>query len=95
MQALPRKYVAYTPCFRSEAGAAGRDTRGLIRQHQFDKVELVRLERPEESAAGHEQLVRDAEAVLQTLELHYRVVELCTADISFQSRKTYDLESNT
>jgi seryl-tRNA synthetase len=89
---LPRKFVAYTPCFRSEAGAAGRDTRGLIRQHQFDKVELVRLERPDESDAGHEQLVRDAEAVLKGLGLHYRVVMLCTGDLGFSSRKTYDLE---
>lgn len=89
---LPRKYVAYTPCFRAEAGAAGRDTRGLIRQHQFDKVELVRLERPEDSDAGHEQLTRDAEAVLQALGLHYRVVLLCTGDMGFAARKTYDLE---
>jgi seryl-tRNA synthetase len=89
---LPRKYCAYTPCFRAEAGAAGRDTRGLIRQHQFDKVELVRLERPEESDAGHEQLTRDAEAVLQALGLHYRTVLLCTGDMGFGARKTYDLE---
>jgi seryl-tRNA synthetase len=89
---LPRRYCAYTPCFRSEAGSAGRDTRGMIRQHQFDKVELVRLERPEQSDAGHEQLTRDAEAVLQALGLHYRTVLLCTGDLSFSSRKTYDLE---
>jgi seryl-tRNA synthetase len=89
---LPRRYAAFTPCFRSEAGAAGRDTRGLFRNHQFDKVELVRFERPEESAAGHEQLTRDAEAVLQGLGLHYRVSLLCAGDMSPSSRKTYDLE---
>jgi seryl-tRNA synthetase len=89
---LPKKYVAYTPCFRSEAGAAGRDTRGLIRQHQFDKVELVRLEKPENSDAGHEELTRHAEAILQKLGLHYRVSMLCAGDMGFSAKKTYDLE---
>jgi seryl-tRNA synthetase len=89
---LPRRYVAYTPCFRSEAGAAGRDTRGLIRQHQFDKVELVRLERPEHSDAGHEELTRHAEVILQKLGLHYRVSMLCAGDMGFSAKKTYDLE---
>ncbi len=89
---LPRRYVAYTPCFRSEAGAAGRDTRGLIRQHQFDKVELVRLERPENSDAGHEELTRHAEAILQKLGLHYRASLLCAGDMGFSAKKTYDLE---
>ena len=89
---LPRRYVAYTPCFRSEAGSYGRDTRGLIRQHQFDKVELVHLERPDESEEGHERLTRAAEAILQRLGLHYRVVLLCTGDMGANSRKTYDIE---
>ena len=89
---LPRRYVAYTPCFRSEAGSYGRDTRGLIRQHQFDKVELVHLERPEESEAGHERLTQAAEAILQRLGLHYRVMLLCTGDMGANSRKTYDIE---
>ncbi|MGE0201471.1 MAG: serine--tRNA ligase [Candidatus Melainabacteria bacterium] len=89
---LPMKFCAYTPCFRREAGAAGRDTRGLIRQHQFDKVELVQLVRPEEGLAAHAQLVADAERILQRLELPYRVVELCTADLGFGAAKCYDLE---
>ena len=89
---LPIKYCAYAPCFRAEAGAAGRDTRGLIRQHQFDKVELVKLVAPDTSYAELETLRGDAERVLQGLELHYRVVTLCTADLSFTSAKTYDLE---
>lgn len=89
---LPRAYTAFTPCFRSEAGAAGRDTRGLIRQHQFDKVEVVRLERPEDSDRALETLTGHAEAVLQRLGLHYRVSMLCAGDTSFSSRKTYDLE---
>ncbi|MCW5805946.1 MAG: serine--tRNA ligase [Deltaproteobacteria bacterium] len=89
---LPRKYVAYAPCFRAEAGASGRDTRGLIRQHQFDKVEIVKLTTPETSNAEHEALREDAERVLQGLELHYRVVTLCTGDMGFASAKTYDLE---
>jgi seryl-tRNA synthetase len=89
---LPRRYTAYTPCFRAEAGAAGRDTRGLIRQHQFDKVELVKLVAPEASYPELEALREDAERVLQGLGLHYRVVTLCTADLSFTAAKTYDLE---
>ncbi len=90
--ALPRKYTAYAPCFRAEAGAHGRDTRGLIRQHQFDKVELVKITTPESSYGELETMRQDAERVLQGLGLHYRVVTLCTADISFAAAKTYDLE---
>jgi seryl-tRNA synthetase len=89
---LPRSYCAYAPCFRAEAGAAGKDTRGLIRQHQFDKVELVKLVTPETSYAELEKLRDDAERVLQGLGLHYRAVTLCTGDLSFTSAKTYDLE---
>lgn len=89
---LPRKYVAHTPCFRSEAGSYGKDTRGMIRQHQFEKVELVWIVRPDQSYAAHEQLVQHAEAILQRLQLPYRVLALCTGDIGFQSAKTYDLE---
>ncbi|HEX8456274.1 MAG TPA: serine--tRNA ligase [Pyrinomonadaceae bacterium] len=88
----PMKFVAYTPCFRSEAGSYGRDTRGLIRQHQFDKVELVKLTRPENSYEELEALTRDAEAILQRLGLHYRVVTLSTGDLGFSSAKTYDIE---
>jgi seryl-tRNA synthetase len=90
--ALPMKFVAYTPCFRSEAGAYGRDTRGMIRQHQFDKVELVQIVRPSDSYAALEVLTSHAEAVLQALELPYRVMALCSADVGFASAKTYDLE---
>ncbi len=90
--ALPLKYVAHTPCFRSEAGASGKDTRGMIRQHQFEKVELVHIVRPEESYAALEELTRHAEAVLKALELPYRVMALCGADVGFSSAKTYDLE---
>jgi len=90
--ALPKRYVAYAPCFRAEAGSYGRDTRGLIRQHQFDKVELVKLTTPETSYDEHEALRADAENVLEQLGLHYRTVNLCTGDISFASTKTYDLE---
>jgi seryl-tRNA synthetase len=89
---LPIKYTAYSPCFRSEAGSAGRDTRGIIRQHQFNKVELVKFVKPEDSDEAHEQLLADAEKVLQLLELPYRVIELCTGDIGFSSAKTYDIE---
>ncbi len=81
--ALPMKYVAHTPCFRSEAGAAGKDTRGMIRQHQFEKVELVQIVRPEDSYAAHEELTGHAEAVLKALELPYRVVALCAGDVGF------------
>ena len=90
--ALPIKYVAHTPCFRSEAGSAGRDTRGMIRQHQFEKVELVQIVRPEDSYAALEALTEHAEAVLKALELPYRVVALCSGDVGFAAAKTYDLE---
>ncbi len=89
---LPKSFVAYTPCFRREAGSAGRETRGIIRVHQFDKVELVKLTTPETSYAEHEALTGHAERVLQLLGLHYRVVEICTGDIGFGAAKTYDLE---
>ena len=89
---LPISYVAYTPCFRSEAGAAGKDTRGLIRQHQFNKVELVKFTKPEESYDQLEKLTNDAEEVLKRLGLAYRVVVLCTGDLGFASAKTYDIE---
>ncbi len=89
---LPLKWVAHTPCFRSEAGAAGKDTRGMIRQHQFDKVELVQIVRPEDSYAALEQLTGHAQAVLEALELPYRVLALCAGDVGFSSAKTYDLE---
>ena len=89
---LPRKYCAYAPCFRAEAGAAGKDTRGLIRQHQFDKVELVKLTTPDTSYAELEGLREDAERVLSGLGLHYRVVTLCTGDLGFGAAKTYDIE---
>ncbi|MGA2635977.1 MAG: serine--tRNA ligase, partial [Terracidiphilus sp.] len=85
---LPIRFAAYTPCFRAEAGAAGKDTRGIIRQHQFQKVELVKFTRPEESDAEHERLTRDAEEILETLGLPYRRVLLCTADTGFSSAKT-------
>ena len=89
---LPKKFTAYTPCFRREAGSAGRETRGIIRVHQFDKVELVKITAPENSYAEHEALTVDAERVLQSLGLHYRVIELCTGDLGFGSAKTYDIE---
>ena len=89
---LPKKFVAYTPCFRREAGAAGRETRGIIRVHQFDKVELVKIVTPEKSYEELESLTADAERVLQLLGLHYRTVELCTGDLGFGSAKTYDIE---
>src|SRR6058998_1713884 len=89
---LPKKFVVYTPCFRREAGAAGRETRGIIRVHQFDKVELVKIAAPEKSYAELESLAPDAELVLQQLGLHYRVIELCTGDLGFGSAKTYDIE---
>lgn len=89
---LPIKLTAHSPCFRSEAGSAGRDTRGMIRQHQFDKVEMVQIVRPEDSDAALEQMVGHAEAILQKLELPYRVITLCTGDMGFGSAKTYDLE---
>ena len=89
---LPISLTAYTPCFRSEAGSYGKDVRGIIRQHQFQKVELVKFARPEDSYQQLEKLTRDAESILQKLGLHYRVMTLCTADMSFSSAKTYDLE---
>ncbi len=89
---LPRRYTACTPCFRAEAGAAGRDTRGMIRQHQFTKVELVSITKPEDSAKEHERMLACAEEVLKKLDLHYRVITLCTGDMGFASQKTYDIE---
>ncbi len=89
---LPLKYCAFTPCFREEAGSAGRDTRGLIRVHQFDKVEMVKFAKPEESFQDLELMVEDAENILQLLELPYRVIALCTGDMGFSAAKTYDLE---
>jgi seryl-tRNA synthetase len=89
---LPKKFVAYTPCFRSEAGSYGKDVKGLIRQHQFNKVELVKFAEPSKSYEELESLTRDAEDILQRLGLHYRVVTLCTGDMGFSSAKTYDLE---
>jgi seryl-tRNA synthetase len=89
---LPIKLTAHTPCFRSEAGSAGRDTRGLIRQHQFDKVEMVQITHPEKSYEAMEDMTRHAEAVLQKLELPYRVIVLCTGDMGFGATKTHDLE---
>ena len=89
---LPRKFVAHTPCFRSEAGSYGRDTRGMIRQHQFEKVELVQITKPEDSMQTLEDLTKQAESILQKLELPYRKVLLCTGDMGFGSTKTYDLE---
>jgi seryl-tRNA synthetase len=92
LESLPLKFVCHSPCFRSEAGAAGKDTRGMIRNHQFDKVELVQIAHPSRSYALHEELTRHAEAILKKLELPYRVMTLCTGDTGFSSAKTYDLE---
>lgn len=89
---LPRRFTAHTPCFRSEAGAAGRDTKGMIRQHQFNKVELVSITKPEDSEAEHKRMLGCAEEVLKRLELPYRVVELCTGDLGFGARRTFDIE---
>jgi len=89
---LPILYAAYTPCFRSEAGSYGKDTRGLIRQHQFNKVELVKFTRPENSYTEHEKLLQNAEKILSTLELPYQIVTLCSGDLGFSSAKTYDIE---
>ncbi|WP_455375087.1 serine--tRNA ligase [Kaarinaea lacus] len=89
---MPLRYVCHTPCFRSEAGSYGKDTRGMIRQHQFDKVELVQIVQPENSSQAHEELTSHAEAILQALELPYRVVTLCAGDTGFSAAKTYDLE---
>ncbi|MBL0282945.1 MAG: serine--tRNA ligase [Zoogloea sp.] len=92
LDSLPLKFVCHTPCFRSEAGSYGKDTRGMIRQHQFDKVELVRIEQPEKAWDALEELTRHAEAILQKLELPYRKIVLCTGDMGFGAAKTYDLE---
>jgi seryl-tRNA synthetase len=89
---LPKKYVAHTPCFRSEAGSYGKDTRGMIRQHQFEKIELIRFVEPKNSYQALEELTQEAESILQKLELPYRVIALCTGDLGFSSAKTYDLE---
>jgi seryl-tRNA synthetase len=89
---LPRRYTACTPCFRAEAGAAGKDTRGMIRQHQFTKVELVSIVTPEKSKDEHERMLACAEEVLKKLDLHYRVITLCTGDMGFAAQKTYDIE---
>ncbi|SEK55505.1 seryl-tRNA synthetase [Bosea lupini] len=89
---LPRRYTALTPCFRSEAGSAGRDTRGMLRQHQFEKVELVSITAPDKSREEHERMLSCAENVLKKLDLHYRVMTLCTGDMGFASQKTYDIE---
>jgi seryl-tRNA synthetase len=90
---LPLRVTALTPCFRSEAGAAGRDTRGMLRQHQFTKVELVSITRPEDSEAEHARMTACAEAVLQALEIPYRVVDLCAGDIGFGAARTFDIEA--
>src|SRR5262249_17518070 len=90
--ALPLRFTALTRCFRAEAGAAGKDTRGMLRQHQFDKVELVSITTPETSRDEHERMLSCAEEILRRLDLHYRVVTLCTGDMGFASQKTYDIE---
>jgi seryl-tRNA synthetase len=90
--ALPKRFTACTPCFRAEAGAAGKDTRGMIRQHQFTKVELVSITTPEQSKDEHERMLACAEEILRRLDLHYRVITLCTGDMGFASQKTYDIE---
>jgi seryl-tRNA synthetase len=92
LSAGPIKFCAHTPCFRAEAGTYGKDTRGMIRQHQFDKVEIVQFTKPEDSARAHEELTAHAEAILRKLELPYRTMLLCTGDMGFSSAKTYDLE---
>jgi len=89
---LPKRYVAWTPCFRSEAGSHGKDTKGMLRQHQFEKVELVKYSLPENSYDELESLTRDAETVLQRLGIHYRIVALSTGDLGFSNAKTYDIE---
>lgn len=92
LESLPIKLTAHTPCFRSEAGSYGRDTRGMIRQHQFEKVELVQIVHPQHSYEALEELTTHAETILQKLELPYRVMTLCTADMGFSAAKTYDIE---
>jgi seryl-tRNA synthetase len=91
-ETLPRRYTAWTPCFRAEAGAAGKDTRGMIRMHQFSKVELVSITTPEQSEAEHERMTDCAQEILKRLNLHHRVVTLCTGDMGFAAKKTYDIE---
>lgn len=91
-ETLPRRYTAFTPCFRSEAGSAGKDTRGMIRQHQFYKVEMVSVTTPEQSGDEHERMTQCAETILQKLELPYRTVVLCSGDTGFGAMKTYDIE---
>jgi seryl-tRNA synthetase len=93
LEKLPLKFCCHSPCFRSEAGSAGKDTRGMIRNHQFDKVELVQIVHPSKSWEAHEQLTAHAEAILQKLGLSYRTVTLCTGDMGFSSAKTYDIEA--
>jgi seryl-tRNA synthetase len=90
---LPLKYTAYTPCFRREAGSYGKDTKGLVRVHQFDKIELVKFAKPETSYEEHEKMLNDAEKILQLLGLRYRVVQLCSGDMGFSAAKCYDLEA--
>jgi len=92
VESLPLKFVCHSPCFRSEAGSAGKDTRGMIRNHQFDKVEILQVTHPSKSYATLEELTGHAETILKKLELPYRVVSLCTGDLGFSSAKTYDLE---
>jgi seryl-tRNA synthetase len=89
---LPLRFTAFTPCFRAEAGAAGRDTRGMVRMHQFSKVELVSITTPDQSNAEHERMTDAAQEILKALDLHHRVVTLCTGDMGFSARKTYDIE---
>ena len=91
-KALPMRVTAWTPCFRAEAGAAGKDTRGMIRQHQFSKVEMVSITTPEQSAAEHERMTGCAEEILKRLDLPFRTIVLCTGDMGFASRKTFDIE---
>lgn len=92
LQSLPLRFVAYTPCFRSEAGSAGKDTRGMFRQHQFHKVELVSIVSPESSEAEHQRMLGAAQSILERLQIHYRTVVLCTGDMGTNSQKTYDIE---
>ena len=92
-ETLPRRYTAHTPCFRSEAGSAGKDTRGMLRQHQFYKVEMVSITHPDESDAEHERMLKCAEGVLEALEIPYRTIVLCSGDTGFGARKTFDIEA--
>ena len=92
IHSLPMRLTSYTPCFRSEAGAAGKDTRGMLRQHQFTKVDLVSIVEPEQSNQELERMLESAESILKDLNLHYRVMTLCTGDMGFAAQKTYDIE---